>query len=103
MRQGEEDLFEDIRGLVQSAIDLACWAAVEYAPIVDSIVRSRSADVCHIERTLDGLLDFCFDADAVLLYMRLCRHYHAIDPAATAFYIRSYRELWGSEPEEQPD
>jgi hypothetical protein len=30
------------------------------------------------------------------LYRRLCRHYFAIDPAATAFYIHTYREMWDS-------
>jgi hypothetical protein len=103
MRQREEELFEDIMGLVESVIDPARRAVAEYAPVVDSIVRSRSTDVPHIERTLDGLLDFCFDADALLLYKKLCRHYYDIDPAATAFYVQSYRKLWDSEPEEQPD
>jgi hypothetical protein len=26
------------------------------------------------------------------------RHYFAINPAATAFYIDAYREMWDSEP-----
>ncbi len=36
--------------------------------------------------TLDGLLDFCFDPEALLLYRKLCRYYFTIDPVATAFY-----------------
>ena len=60
----------------------------EYAPIVDSIVRARSRDIRHIEHTLDGLLDFCFDPEALLLYKKLCRHYYDIDPAATAEYVQ---------------
>ena len=101
MPRGEEEAFEEIRGLARSVIDLARRAVGEYEPIVDDIVRSRSTDVRHIERTLDGLLDFCFDADALFLYKELCRHYDDIDPVATAFSIQSYRELWESEPEEQ--
>jgi hypothetical protein len=92
MCQGEDDLGEASRDLVQSVVELARRAVAEYSPIVDSIVRSRSTDVRHIEHTLDGLLDFCFDAEALLLYKKLCRHYDAIDPAATAFYIQAYRE-----------
>jgi hypothetical protein len=74
MRQGDMDPFEEIRGLARSVIDLARRAVAESAPVVDDIIRSRSTDVCHIECTLDGLLDFCFDADALLLYKRLYRH-----------------------------
>ena len=51
---------------------------------------------------LDGLLDFCFDPEALLLYKKLCRHYYAIDLAATAEYVHAYRAMWDSEPEEQP-
>ena len=74
----------------------------EYAPIVDAIVRNHVRDARHIERTLDGLLGFCFDPKALLLYKKLCRHYFTIDPAATAFYVRAYREMWDSDPEAQP-
>ena len=69
---------------------------------MDSIVRARSKDIRHIEHTLDGLLDFCFDPEALLLYKKLCRHYYDIDPSATAEYVHFYREMWDSEPEEQP-
>jgi hypothetical protein len=31
---------------------------------------------------------------------QLCRHYHRIDPAATAAYVAAYRELWDSDSEE---
>jgi hypothetical protein len=30
---------------------------------------------------------------------QLCRHYYAIDPAAAAYYVYAYREMWDSEPE----
>jgi hypothetical protein len=43
------------------------------------------------------LLDFCFFDPALQLYRRLCRHYFAIDPAATGFYIDAYREMWDPE------
>ena len=43
------------------------------APIVDDITRSRSTDDCHIEHTLDGLLDIGFDSEALRLDKKLCR------------------------------
>jgi hypothetical protein len=91
----------EIFALVESTIDLARRAVEEYAPAVDSIIHSRSRDVWHIEHTLDGLLDFCFDDEALVLYKKLCRHYFDTDAAATASYINDYRELWDSEPEVQ--
>jgi len=86
-----------ILDLVDSMGELEQRAALQYRPVVDDIVRSGSRDARHIERTLDGLLDFCGHEPVVLMYRELCRHYWQIDPAATAFYINVYRERWDSE------
>ncbi len=51
-----------IQSLKEAAVGLKALsqqAANEYAPIVESIIRTRSRDVADIERTLDGLLGFC--------------------------------------------
>lgn len=86
-----------ILDLVGSVRKLGHRAALQYRPVVDDIVRSGSRDAQHIERTLDGLLDFCGHEPVVLMYRELCRHYWQIDPAATAFYINAYREWWDGE------
>lgn len=83
--------------LVRSVRELGQRAALQYRPVVDDIVRNSSRDAQHIERTLDGLLDFCGHEPVVLMFRELCRHYWQIDPAATAFYINAYRERWDSE------
>ena len=80
-----------IEALAASVSRLARRAAEEYAPIVNAIVSERSQNIWHIDRTLDGLLDFCFDPEALLLYKKLCRHYFAIDPAAATEYVYAYR------------
>ena len=72
-------------------------AAHQYQPVVDALLRSGSRDVQQLEHTLDGLLDFCGHAPVLALYRRLCRHYWDIDPAATADYVKAYREQWDSE------
>jgi hypothetical protein len=72
-------------------------AVVEYAPLVEGILRSDNRDVRRIEQTLDGLLDFCGHGPVLTLYRRLCRHYWSIDPAAAARYVQFYREMWDSE------
>ena len=97
-----KDLVEVIGDLAESLSGFARRAVAEYAPIVDSIVRTRSTDIPHIEHTLDGLLGFCFDPEALLLYKKLWRHYDFIDPAITAYNVHTYREMWDSEPEVQP-
>ena len=88
---------QTILDLVGSVRELGQRAALQYRPVVDDIVRSGCRDAQHIERTLDGLLDFCGHEPVVLMYRQLCRHYWQIDPAATAFYINAYRERWDSE------
>ncbi len=72
-------------------------ALAEYAPVVTHVLRSRSRDICRIERTLDGLLDFCGNAAVLQLYRRLCRHYSGIDPAAALSYVNAYGTMYGRE------
>ncbi len=90
-------LAAEISGLHKQAIAI-------YEPEVEAIIRDNIQDAGRIEQTLDGLLDFADDEDGLLLYRRLCRHYWEIDPAATAEYIHSYRQIWDTEslPETQP-
>ena len=85
-----DDLARQLRALNERAVR-------EYKPLVDDLIRSESRDVRAIERTLDGLLDFCGHPPALLLFRRLCRHYYGIDAQATASYIRSYREMWDAD------
>jgi hypothetical protein len=72
-------------------------AVLQYTPVVESIIRSKSRDVHHIEHTLDRLLDFGFYDPMVELFRRLCRHYYFIDAESAADYVLTYREMWDSE------
>ena len=85
--------------LDRSVRDLQQRAAQQYQPVVDEILRTDNRDAAHIERTLDGLLDFCGHESVLAMYRQLCRHYFAIDPAATADYIHIYRECWDCDAE----
>jgi len=89
-----------IISLVQDLRDLQPQAAQQYKPVVDGILRTRSRDIRHIEHTLDGLLDFCGHEPVLRMYKNLCRYYWDIDPAATAYYINTYREYWDSDAQE---
>ena len=88
---------EGIIELIRAVSDLQQQAALQYRPVIDDILRTGSRDARHIERTLDGLLDFCGHEPVLAIYKQLCRHYWAIDPAATADYINPYREWWDSD------
>lgn len=94
------DMIESIADLAASIHSVNQQAVREYTPIVEDILHSRRRDKCHIEHTLDGLLDFCGYEPTLQLYRRLCRHYWDIDPTATASYVEAYRKTWDSEEEE---
>ncbi len=83
--------------LANSLGDLANRALEAYSPLVESIVKDRSKDVDLIEHTLDGLLGFCFDSRALVLFKKVCAYYYAINPHAVAWHVNSYREMWDSE------
>ncbi len=93
-------LLGSLREIAAEMTALQQKALEEYTPVVEAILRSRSRDARHIERTLSGLLDFCSHPSALQLYRRLCRHYFEIDPEATVFYVEAYREMWDSEDED---
>ena len=101
MNDSDPELFQSVRELVASLHALHQQAVLQYTPIVQTIVCSRSRDVRHIEATLDRLLDHCGYEPALRLYKQLCRYYFTIDPAATVSYINTYREFWDSETEEE--
>ena len=75
-------------------------AELEYSAEVDALIQTNCRDSVRIERLLDGILDFCFDADMLLLYKKLCRYYFNIYPVATVSYINFYREMWDSDNRE---
>lgn len=88
---------KEISNLAKRMKGLAKRAVKEYEIVVEDILDSNSRDISFIENTLDGLLDFCFDPDALLFYRRLCRHYYEIDAVAATNYVNAYREMWDSE------
>jgi hypothetical protein len=64
---------------------------------MNDIIDSNCREKRRIERTLDGMLDFCFDKNMLELFRKLCRYYYAINPKVTAEYVLAYRDMWDSE------
>lgn len=87
----------EIEGLINELQSLAVVAVTQYEPLVNEIIVLKVIDELHIERVLDGVLDFCFDSKMLGLFKRLCRYYFQINPEATVDYIRFYFEMYDSE------
>jgi hypothetical protein len=100
---GYNDLLQSLKEAAVGLKALSQHAAIEYAPIVERIIRTRSQDVADIERTLDGLLGFCGYEPALRQYRKLCRYYWGLNPVNTASYINVYREMWDSEDDTEAE
>lgn len=90
----KKDTLGPIRGLVEEMQKITQQSLSIYTPEVVALITEESRDVKRIERLLDGLLDFAFNSDVLVLYKKLCRYYYFIDPQATAAYVNAYREMW---------
>jgi hypothetical protein len=81
--------------LVREVGELQQRAEQEYRPVVDAILSAGSRDAANIERTLDGLLDFCGHEPVLAMYKQLCHHYGTFKSTAAADYVHALRERWG--------
>jgi hypothetical protein len=97
-----DDMLRGIKAIAEGLCGMQELGVAQYTPIVDLIIATRSRDACHIQLTLDYLLDFACHPAGLALYKKLCRYYYTLDPAATANYVNYYREMWDTdEPEDQ--
>jgi hypothetical protein len=95
--QSMTEMVQTIGKLAVAQKQLARQAEQLYSVEVDALLRDKCRDPQHIERLLDGMLDFCFDDEMLLLFKKLCRYYFKIYPVATASYVYAYREMWDEE------
>ena len=91
------DFVKKFEGLATQINQLAKQAVKPFANEVTAILQTQSTDCQQIEQLLDRMLDFCFDAEVLFWFKKLCRYYYGINPESTADYIMSYREMWDSE------
>ncbi len=96
-----DNLIQNIGELARDAQRLPREAERQYSLEVEAILATQSHDSMRIERCLDGMLDFCFDDEVLVLYKKLCRYYFAISPEATASYVHAYREMWDEQTERE--
>ena len=91
-----KELVEKIGGIIAMRDEYAKIIELEYAGEVEAIIGTASKDQ-RIERTLDILLDFSFNANVFEIFRKLCKYYYNIDPDSTYSYIQGYREMWDNE------
>jgi len=84
----------NIQTLAQQLKNLANQALPIYTQKVEAIINNEMQDHNQIELTFDGILDFCYDDEMLLLYKKLARYYFTINPQGTANYINYYRERY---------
>lgn len=100
MPDNYDRFLEQMRDCAAGLVELRRQAAQACAPAVHDLIRTRSQDASAIEHTLDRLLDSACHPEGLTLFKSLCRYYFTLDPAATADYIRIYREMWDDDAAE---
>ena len=88
---------ENFREIAHNIQAVYKQAVIAYKIRVDDVIRNKNISQDEIEHLLDGMLDFCDNAEMLLQYKRLCRHYLYIYPKVVDYYIYAYRECWDSE------
>ncbi len=86
----KDDLVKRIKTLAKDTQKLARVAVQQYTAEVEAILRAQSRDSSRIERCLDGMIDFCFDDEMLVLYKKLCCYYYEIDTDAAVSYVHIY-------------
>ena len=92
---------EDFREIIQNIQALSKQAVIVYKQRVDDVIQNKNTSQDEIEHLFDGMLDFCYDAEMLFQYKRLCRYYLHINPEVVGFYINAYRECWDSKTEDE--
>jgi hypothetical protein len=99
----ETKYFEDIRTIVESFKALSKSALPAYTNITEDIINDRITDINEIERTLDYMLDLCFDDEILLLYKAILRKLYPKYPNVVASYIKYYFEMYESDESKDED
>lgn len=99
----DDALLKSISALAEDIHALHVVATNQCAPEVNALIATASRDAGRIEQCLDRLLDHAGHPEGLALFKTLCRHYHPINPAATAEYLHAWRDLWDADDMEDRD
>ena len=92
-------VLDSLRDLASTIVETQRRMAEEWKPIVQEHIASGCTNINAIELTLDHLLDCACQPQGLALYRRLCRYLWSVDPAAAAYAVNAYREMWDPDDE----
>jgi len=90
----DNELMNSLSEVVKEHQQLVKRALGIYSVKVSVLINSQTKNNEEIQHLLDGLLDFFFDDDFLLLFKKVCRYYYPINPQITVNYVYIYRDLW---------
>jgi hypothetical protein len=65
-----------------------------YRPIANQILSGQLTSLNEIERILDNMLDYCYDAEILSLYKRVCRYLIHKQPELVYNAVMNYKDMW---------
>ena len=85
---------KEIMKMAEQLKTLSNVAVLQYTNIVNDILDKKITDEQEIACILDGMLDFCYFNEMLLLYKQVCRGLYLKHPGLVHDYILYYREMW---------
>lgn len=61
---------------------------------VDNIINNGIVDKHYIEKTLDYLMEFCYDDVSYSYFYRLIDYYSHIDEMSAGFYLKFFKKYF---------
>lgn len=86
-----EQLLSELTETIESLGKIRESAYRLYSEAVEAILSDRITDPNHIERIMDGLLDFCDEDRFIEIYRRLCRHIYYRYPQMVGEHVAMFR------------
>ena len=85
---------KEIMKMAEQLKALSNVVVLQYTNIVNDILDEKITDEQEIACILDGMLDFCYFNEMLLLYKQVCRGLYLKHPGLVHDYILYYREMW---------
>ena len=86
-----EHLLSELAETMESLGKIKASAYRLYSEAVEAILSDRITVPNHIERIMDGLLDFCDEDRFIEIYRKLCRHIYYQYPQMVGEHVAIFR------------
>jgi len=89
--------FSDVANLFEGIFDITKTMLPAYKEFADDVVCERITDIEQIERQLDSMLTYCFNAEILLYFKAILRKLYKTYPDTVHAYVKLYCDMYGSE------